>query len=245
MAPLIGITGSGVSELSANSKLHDSFHSVPSNYVDCVVRAGGLPMILPPVKTDTVALLARLDGIIFTGGADMHPEHYEGNTGHHEVQDGDTLRDLFELELMQQALMMNDLPIFGICRGAQVMNVALGGSLHEHLPEHIEEDIHRNDSGGWTRHEVLVNANSLLHKAMGAELVHTDSGHHQALARVATGLRVVASAADDVVEAVEFEAHPWCFAVQWHPERTASFDETQQNLFDNLVHVARQRSAQR
>lgn len=239
MKPLIGITGSGISELPVKTKLYDAFHSVPSLYVECVARAGGIPVILPPIDVDIVGLLAKLDGLLFCGGADLHPAHYEGDDTHEMVQSSDEARDSFELKLMKQAIAMQSLPILGICRGAQVLNVALGGNLHEHLPDHIEDDIHRNESGGWISHDVDVSVASKLHHIMKAETVHTVSGHHQALARIAPALTVVASAADDVVEAVEMDAHPWCIAVQWHPERTAESDATQQNLFNALVEAAR------
>lgn len=235
MAPLIGITGSGVSELPVQTTLHEAFHSVPTPYVECVARAGGVPVVLPPEAVDAAALLGKLDGIIFSGGADLHPKHYGGEASHAEVQQADNPRDSFELTLIKQAVAIPSLPILGICRGAQVLNVALGGTLFEHLFDHIDNDIHRPEGGGWTTHDVAVSPGSKLHVAMGVEHVHTVSGHHQALARIAAPLKVVARAEERVVEAVEHVSHPWCIAVQWHPERSAHEDKSQHQLFEALV----------
>ena len=239
MAPIIGITGSGVSELPARTELHEAFYSVPTPYVDSVARAGGIPVILPPADIDPDALLAGLDGIIFSGGADLHPRHYDGNPHHQEVQTPDEARDDFELALMAAVLRTPAVPMLGVCRGAQVMNVAMGGTLHEHLRDLLDADMHRPEAGGWTTHDVNITPDSNLARYMDVQTVHTVSGHHQALARVADGLSVVARAADGVVEAVEIGAHPWRLAVQWHPERSAAEDVTQQRLFDALVAFAR------
>jgi len=239
MAPIIGITGSGVSELPAKTKLHEAFYSVPTPYVESVARAGGIPVILPPMAANPLTLLESLDGIIFSGGADLHPRHYSGDAAHPEVQTPDEARDDFELALMAAVLRAPAMPFLGICRGAQVLNVAMGGSLHEHLRDHLDEDMHRPDGGGWTSHDVRIAPQSHLARHMGALDVHTVSGHHQALAKVADGLDVVARSADGVVEAVEIASHPWRLAVQWHPERSSAEDPTQQRLFDTLVEFAR------
>ncbi len=233
--PIIGITGYGASEMLIKDEHYDAYLSSPADYAQAVLRAGGIPMVIPPIAKGAQSLLARLDGIIFSGGADIHPEYYAGNANDPNLLPHDRLRDQVELELIKHAITMQELPILGICRGAQLLNVALGGSLLEHLPDHIDDDIHRDDEGLWTTHDVHVVGGSKLADAMGAKLVHTMSGHHQALGRIAPSLTVTASSVDEVVEGVELQTHPWCLGVQWHPETTAAHDETQQRLFDALV----------
>ena len=235
LKPIIGITGYGTSELPASTALYDTFYASPALYAQCVVRAGGIAVLLPPIGSADMALLARLDGIIFSGGGDIDAGSYGGNADHRALQPPDMARDTYELELIRLAVKINSLPILAICRGMQLLNVALGGSLIEHLPDRLEEDIHRNSQGLWTLHDVIVSADSRLSKIMRADQVNTQSGHHQALDKIAPCLNIVARSSDNIVEAVELSSHPWCMAVQWHPEKTAHTDATQQRLFDALV----------
>lgn len=220
-----------------NSKLHEYLYSLPEPYVASVIRAGGLPVLVPAVE-DITGVLNRLDGIIFSGGADIQPSLYDGNHDHPKLLSPDVQRDSNEIPLMNAALKRPDLPILAICRGMQVLNVAMGGTLLEHLPDHIDADIHRNDEGLWTKHDVTISRGSLLSDIVRTPKVHTTSGHHQALGKIAAELSVVARAADKTVEAVEHISHPWCVAVQWHPERTSETDPTQQAIFDALIREA-------
>lgn len=240
--PIIGITGYGASEIAMKNHHYDAFLMSPAQYTDAVMRAGGIAVVIPPVSEGAQRLLERLDGIIFSGGTDIYPDLYGGNVGHPDLFPHDHMRDHVELELLRHAITLPDLPILGICRGAQMLNVALGGSLLEHLPDHIDEDIHRNDKGLWIIHDIHVTEGSKLADAMGAITVHTTSAHHQAIDKVAKGLTVTARSSDDVIEAVELQTHPWCLGVQWHPKTTAKEDETQQGLFDALVKQAGQSS---
>ncbi len=236
--PVIGITGYGLVEMSIKNAHNAAHFSSPTPYADAVMRAGGIPVIIPPLEGSAQSLLAHLDGIIFSGGADIHPNFYDGAEDHPDLLPHDILRDSVELELINHAITLPDLPILGICRGAQLLNVALGGTLLEHLPDHIEDDIHRAPDGLWAMHDVHVVAGSKLAQAMGTTHVHTTSGHHQAMGKVAGALTVIATSVDEIVEAVELSSHPWCIAVQWHPEQSAADDETQQRLFDALVKQA-------
>ncbi len=240
--PIIGITGYGLSEFLATTSLYDQFFSSPALYAQSIVNAGGIPVVIPPVGAGAYDLLQRLDGIIFSGGGDIDPVHYSGNQNHASLQRPDKPRDSFEMALIKQALNIKTLPILAICRGMQMLNVAQGGTLIEHLPDHIGEDIHRGDDGLWTKHDVSVNSGSKLARIMQAETIHTQSGHHQALNKIASGLKVAATSSDGIVEAVEHCIHPWCIGVQWHPETTAYDDVSQQLLFEALVVEAKRKS---
>lgn len=236
--PVIGITGYGLVEISVKTAHNDAHFASPTPYAQAVMRAGGIPVIIPPLVDCAQTLLPRLDGIIFSGGADIHPAFYNGNKDHPDLLPQDALRDRVELDMLKHAITLPDLPILGICRGAQLMNVALGGTLIQHLPDKLDDDIHRDGDGMWTMHDVHVVAGSKLAQAMGVEQVHTTSGHHQAIDALAEALTVTASSVDEIVEAVELQSHPWCLGVQWHPEQTAADDETQQRIFDVLVRQA-------
>lgn len=230
--PLIGIT-------AYPPNAGDRFE-LPRPYVDALRRAGGEPVLLPPGIVDTARLLDRLDGLVLAGGGDLDPARYGGAT-HETVYSVDPARDEGELELAR-LILERDTPALAICRGSQVVNVALGGSLHVHLPDVVDGTvIHRKEPEilqgmpGPTPHEIAIDAESLLASVMGAGTVSPMSWHHQAIDRVGDGLRAVGHAPDGTIEAIEHESHPWLAIVQWHPELTAAGDPTQQRLFDGLV----------
>lgn len=236
--PLIGITTKG--------RIEDGRFKLNARYVDAVRRAGGLPLLLPPGESDPEAWLETVDGLILTGGGDVDPSLY-GGTPHATIHDVDAERDATELALARAAD-ERGLPLFGICRGAQVVNVALGGTLVEHLPDEVGESLpHAPDREAteYERHDVRVAAGSKLATTMGGARCTTASWHHQAARRLAPGLEVVATADDGTVEAFEKRDHPWLVAVQWHPEATAAVDPAQQRLFDALVAAARERRSGR
>lgn len=236
--PVIGITGYGIVEMQIKNAHNDAHFASPTPYAAAVMRAGGIPVIIPPMMGCAQSLLSRLDGIIFSGGTDMHPRFYGGSEDHPDLLPQDALRDRVELDMIKHAITLPQLPILGICRGAQLLNVALGGTTIQHLPDHIGDDIHRDGDGLWAKHDVHVVAGTKLAQAMQAERVHTISGHHQAIGKLAAGLTVTASSVDEIIEAVELPLHPWCLGVQWHPEQSAADDVTQQRLFDELVRQA-------
>ncbi len=238
--PFIGITTGGRSEGYIKSRHYDEFYSVPAPYVDAVRRAGGIPLLLPPGESAQEQLLPLLDGVIITGGTDIDPAEYGGDRWNPHVLPVDRERDRSELTLARRLLDEGARPLLCICRGLQVLNVAAGGTLHEHIPDIRDEDIHRNEAGLWAMQEVHVESDSLIADVMGLTKLHTSSGHHQAVKDVGAGLRVVASAADGIIEALERPGHPWLIAVQWHPEVTAARDPSQQALFDALVAKARE-----
>ena len=238
--PIIGITTYGRNERDLANQYYSEFFFVPADYVDAVRRAGGVPMLLPPGETNWQRWLDVTDGIIVTGGSDIHPARYGGNAEHPNLTIHDLQRDETEIALVQELVTDVHKPTLYICLGAQVLNVALGGTLHEHVPDVVGEDIHRSPEGFWANQPLRAEPGSQLAQVMGATEVTTTSGHHQAIKEVAVGLKVVAEAADGIIEALQVSEHPWALAVQWHPEKTAAFDPTQQALFDQLVQAARQ-----
>lgn len=227
MTVLIGITAYQPNALNR--------YELPAEYVTAVRRAGAVPVLVPPHETDVDALLARLDGVILAGGGDIDPVHYGAEDRHATIDFVDADRDALELALAQRVL-DDGIPTLAVCRGLQVVNVALGGTLHQHLPDAVESDVpHRAEPKWGHRHVVEAEVGSLVAETMGARQVEPACWHHQAIARPGAGLSITAWGADGVVEAVELAGHPWMIAVQWHPEMTAGEDATQQALFDGLV----------
>jgi putative glutamine amidotransferase len=193
---------------------------VPLTYVRAIARAGGRPLLLAPTAADLEdpgELLDLLDGVLITGGADVDPAAY-GEPAHPETDATSTERDAFEL-LLVRAAAARDLPCLGICRGMQVVNVAYGGALEQHLPDRLADDIHRGANGDFSDHRVAVEAGSLAALAAGAPDAPVKSYHHQGVARVGDGLRVTARAErDGTAEAVEDAGRRFMLGVLWHPE---------------------------
>jgi putative glutamine amidotransferase len=210
--------------------------SVPCTYVDAVVAAGGIPVLLPPVAgTETV--LEGLGGLMLPGGGDVTPDHY-GGAPHATNYDVCSERDAFELALVRAALARDGFPILGICRGMQILNVALGGDLVSHLPDQYGEDVpHRTLDVKPVMHEVMIDAESLLGEVHGETRLVIHSIHHQAVGRLGDGLRAVAWSPDGVVEAIESAQH-FVLAVQWHPELDAQ-QHPARRVFQALVARAR------
>jgi gamma-glutamyl-gamma-aminobutyrate hydrolase PuuD len=186
---------------------------VPEVYLDGVTAAGGTPVLLPPVATDT-AVVDILDGLVVIGGADIEPSTY-GADAHPQTRSHPE-RDAHEAELLRAA-MAKQMPVLGLCRGAQLINVVLGGSLHQHLPDVVGHDDHRPGPSLFGTSSVSIEPGSRLSGIVGTE-VKVPCYHHQALDRIASGLRVTATAADGTVEALESTGAGWMVGVQWHPE---------------------------
>lgn len=228
--PVIGITTYGRDERNQ--------FVLPSEYVDAVRRAGGLPILLPPGEDAVAAWLAMTDGIILAGGGDIAPSQY-GGTGHETIYMVDVERDEVELRLAA-AVLASRHPTLGVCRGTQVINVALGGSLHAHLPEVVGESVHhRLPPREPTSHPIRVVPGTRTAQIFEFSEFSAASWHHQAIDRLGRGLTVTAHAPDGTIEAVELTDHPWLLAVQWHPELTAAVDPIQQRVFDALIGAAR------
>jgi putative glutamine amidotransferase len=201
---------------------HQPTAVLPANYVAAVRAAGGLALLTTPdpaLTADPDELLDRLDGLVLAGGADLDPDIYAA-VPHPETVGSQRDRDDFEVALARRAV-ERDLPLLGICRGIQVLNVAFGGTLHQHLPEALGHGEHRRVPGSFegAEHDVALTAGSLAARAAG-ELVHsTRSHHHQGVDRVGDGLVVSGTAVlDDLVEAIELPDRRFALGVQWHPE---------------------------
>lgn len=236
MKPLIGLTTYGRNDFDEDTPRF----CTPAAYCDAVTRAGGMPVLVPPCAPDFETLAARVDGFVLIGGGDVAPSHYGGNP-HETIYMTDAERDGWELDFARR-LAESDLPALCICRGCQVLNVALGGTLIEHLPDEVgEELLHRAPPRQPTEHPVTIEPSSKLAEYVGGAACNTVSWHHQALRKVGRGLNVVARAPDGTIEAVELPDHPFLIAVQWHPELSADRDPIQQGLFDRLVQAARLR----
>jgi putative glutamine amidotransferase len=195
---------------------------LPRSFVDPVHRAGGLALLLvpdPAIVADPDAALDMVDGLMLAGGADLDPASY-GAQRHPLTLDPDPDRDAFEIALARRAL-ERDLPLLGICRGMQIINVARGGTLHQDLPERAGHDHHRRVPGSFegSDHDVRLLAGSLAARAAGEQLHPTKSHHHQGVDRVGEGLQVTGWAdVDDLPEAIEEPRNRFALGVQWHPE---------------------------
>jgi putative glutamine amidotransferase len=214
------------------------------DYLKSIVNAGGEPRVLDPATDDCAAIADTVHGVLLTGGPDVAPERY-GEQPHPTVSAARD-RDEFEIALIHQVI-ARQLPLLAICRGMQVLNVALGGTLIQDLPSQGRGTIEHSRTTPLCAiaHDVWVSPNSTLASLMAEKLAEADScavnsRHHQAVNRLADGFEVTATAPDGVVEAIEHRTLPFCVAVQWHPEnfwRTGEFRE----LFEGFVEVARKR----
>jgi putative glutamine amidotransferase len=187
---------------------------VPAAYVRSIVRAGGVPLLVPPGAAAEETLDA-VDGLVFSGGSDLDPELY-GEAAHTETVGVVRERDDFELGLMRAAL-ARDLPVLAICRGSQVLNVALGGDLEQHVPDRVAADTHKEIAGVFAEHDVEVLGGTRLASIVG-DRTDVKSHHHQGYGTLGTGLRESARASDGTVEALEDPSRRFTLGVLWHPE---------------------------
>jgi putative glutamine amidotransferase len=219
MKPVIGL--SSYAEPARWASWHLPAALLPLNYAEQVTAAGGVPVLLPPVP-GIAAVIGRLDGLVLTGGGDIDPAAY-GMARHPCTGSVNAERDRAEVELLAAALAAG-LPVLGICRGLQLLNVARGGTLHQHLAdlESAGDAGHTPPPGTFGRHLVRVAAGSMLAGILPADQPFAvPTAHHQAIDRLGAGLTATAWAADGIIEAVELaggEHHPFVLAVQWHPE---------------------------
>jgi putative glutamine amidotransferase len=235
MPPLIGVT---TSEIRASSASTLRRHGEPPHaemalgmtYLRAIEAAGGMPVVLPPLG-DAEAFLARLDGVCISGGPDLDPQSYGAHERHAELGPTEPGLDAFELALARAAD-SRGVPVLGVCRGAQAINVARGGTLHQHVPAHRQAE-----PATATTHSVVVESGTRLAQLVGTRPLRVNSFHHQAVDVLGRGLRAVAHAADGTIEAVEAPGARFLLGVQWHAEGLAS-QPRHQVLFEALVAAA-------
>jgi putative glutamine amidotransferase len=243
MKPLIGVTTSELrpGELATLRRHGEPPHAEMAlgiTYVRAVEAAGGIPVVMPPLApSDVPALVQRLDGLLLTGGPDLAPAAYDARP-HAELGPTEPSLDAFEYAVVREALRV-ELPVLGICRGAQALNVARGGTLHQHLPDVVGDGVaHRqSEDGRRPTHVVEIDAASRLARVLGTTRLAVNSFHHQAVDRLGRGLQVCARAPDGTVEAIEDPSQPLVLAVQWHAE-TLVGTTAHRALFDELVCAA-------
>jgi putative glutamine amidotransferase len=188
---------------------------VPLAYVNAIERAGGRPLLVPPSEDGVEETLAAVDGLLFSGGSDIDPEEY-GHEAHRETVGVRSDRDRGELALLRAAL-ERDVPVLAVCRGSQVLNVARGGDLVQHLPDIVGDEKHKHTPGVFADHEVDVKPESRVGSLLG-DRAPVKSHHHQGFGRVGDGLIETAWAEDGTVEALEDPARRFAVGVLWHPE---------------------------
>ncbi len=231
----------GVSTFQTQSQAGLPIIAATEAYIRALSRAGACPVLVPlGLPEDLLSeTLQRLDGLLFTGGGDIHPERY-GNTIHPKVSNINLERDRVEIHLLQQAV-ERGLPFLGICRGLQLVNVALGGSLYEDLLEQRPGSLRHDYDGDYPReylaHAIQVKTGSRIGQILGKTCVLVNSLHHQGIRHLAPGLRAAAHAPDGVIEGVELAGHRFGLAVQWHPEWLPD-DPTMTALFHEFARAA-------
>ncbi|MGO8951364.1 MAG: gamma-glutamyl-gamma-aminobutyrate hydrolase family protein [Ktedonobacterales bacterium] len=210
-------------------------------YVQAVVHAGGAPVLIPPLADmqSLAAIRCQLDGLLLTGGSDLDPSLY-GEAPTLQCKTSEPERDQLELELARWALDQG-LPIFGICRGMQVLNVACGGNLYQDIPVELHSIIdHKPEGKARTHiaHDISIEPESLLARILGDDRAAVNSFHHQSVKRVGQGFSVIAAAEDGVIEAMEMRDVPFVLAVQYHPEELEASDPDNHRLFLAFVDAA-------
>ena len=242
MKPVIGVTTYLEQARSGVCDVRASF--LPKVYLDSVTDAGGIALLLPPQPVDdeiAARVLDSIDGLIVSGGADVDPARY-GQRPHERTDTPRSDRDAWEDALLRGAI-DRELPFLGICRGVQVLNVALGGTLHQHVPELVGSEKYQPSDAFFVPVDVAVDHDSRLGDVLGREAtdLSVQVYHHQAIDRVGDGLTVTARSEDGIVEAVELSGVPFGIGVQWHPEQ----DAADRRLFRGLVDAARAEVARR
>ena len=233
--PLIGITTYVTPAKWSYWELEAAL--IPVDYVRAVERAGGRALLVPPSDEAVEETLGALDGLLFSGGSDLDPELYKQEP-HDETFGVHPERDRAELTLLAAAL-DRDMPVLAVCRGSQVLNVARGGDLVQHLPDVVGDEKHKHTPGTFADHDVSVEGGTRLAGLLG-DRAPVKSHHHQGIGRVGEGLRVSAHAEDGTIEAVEDPSHRFAVGVLWHPEAGEDL-----RLFEELVRQAAEYRAAR
>jgi putative glutamine amidotransferase len=235
MAPIIGIT-----TYQSTTPHGQPTVALMQSYINAVMQAGGVPVLIPSLIADDgwEALYARLDGILFSGGGDIGLEHSPGEP-HPRIDDVDPARDSMELKMLRAAA-SDGKPFLGICRGCQVLNVGLGGTLYTHIPDQLPNALDHSYPGNMRTvlvHEIRIEEGTYVAEIYAEPIIKVNSLHHQGLKEIAPSLRVAGHAPDGLVEAVELPDHPFGLAVQWHPEWLTDLEGTR-TLFRKFIAAA-------
>lgn len=236
--PLIGIVIDLTNNNDKNVYSCRPWYALRKDYSDEITKAGGIPVFLPYHK-DVDEILDHISGLIIPGGdEDIHPKFYGQEIISDKVKTNDQ-RAEFELKLTQKALDRN-MPIFGICNGMQLINVLLGGTLIQHIPDIIKSDINHEQPHpkDIPTHDVILSKNTLMHELAGTDKISVNTTHHQSIDELAEGLILSGSAPDGVIEAIESKEYAFLVGVQWHSEYANSLLD--QNLFKKLVEKAKE-----
>jgi putative glutamine amidotransferase len=228
--PFIGIVSYGRVK-------NPKWYSLPITYVEALRRSGGRTVIIPPGESEVASYVELCDGFVLAGGGDIAGEYF-GQEDHPAISDVDPERDLTEI-VLAKSLVEHRKALLAICRGIQVLNVALGGDIIQHLLDVTGGKVaHQARDGDVVTHRIEVKTGSQLAELCESASFEIASKHHQVVGRLGDGVRAVAWSDDGLVEAIELDGHPEVLGVQWHPEVTAAYDPRQQALFDWLVRKA-------
>jgi putative glutamine amidotransferase len=235
-SPIIGVTTSA--ERTDKGVLRAFLNA---SYIRAIERAGGVPLLLTPYHSPESLARLHVDGLLLTGGGDIDPARF-GEARHAKTDLVSAERDALELERVTRQAIDTGLPLLAICRGLQVLNVALNGTLHQHVPEVFGDGVSHSQAGARSdrTHDVTVEPGTLLAELTRGDRLRVNSFHHQAIKDLGNGLAPVARAAVEVIEAVELPgARGFVLAVQWHPEELVEHDPAARSLFEALVNAAR------
>jgi len=238
MKPIIGITTGSI-----NNSFGQRMVTLNEAYIKAILQAGGVPLLIPSASAangngESEEFGNIVDGILFTGGGDISPDRFQGDP-HPRIDDVDEIRDSVELNLLQTAV-GNGTPFLGICRGCQLMNVGLGGTLYTHIPDQLPGALDHAYPGNMRKvlvHKVKIEEGTRTGQLLGEPIVSVNSHHHQGLKGIAPSLQVTGNAPDGLVEAIELKGHPFGIGVQWHPEWLTD-QEVTRNLFSKFINAA-------
>lgn len=240
MKPLIGLTPTPERQIQEHGTFR--LHTLNEHYSQAIIDAGGIPVMLPSNNTEIQSLLARLDAVVVTGGGDIDPQAY-GQEQHTKTDEIDHERDAFEMKIVHSAIEI-DMPLLGICRGLQILNVALGGTLHQDIADLVDgAQQHRQQDEKIGYAEVfqsitLCEGDNPLREILPEARLDVNTFHHQCIGTLAPGLRVMARTADELIEAVYNPDMTFGMAVQWHPELLALHHAEHAAIFGAFVEAA-------